>query len=92
MTYLQKKIMNQVLNDLSAIYIDSWLLAMDRNEFREGIDDEDLDIEWHLEDYTTVRFTYTCRIKNYNLNWLVKQFHWDEMDSWVDKNYSLYSW
>ena len=76
----QKKLFNQVLNDLSAIYIDSFLFGKSYDDFEV----------YTLDNYTEVEFCYTNKTETYDeigMAWLVKQFHYETIDCWEDWTY-----
>jgi hypothetical protein len=76
----QKKLMNQVLNDLIGIYIDSYF-------FGEEYDDGEF---YSLENYSPIKFCYTNKTETYEeigMDWLVKQFHYDTIDCWKEWYY-----
>ena len=79
----QKKLFNQVLNDITAIYIDSYLYGDDYDKsFDNSVDS--------LESYTDVKFCYSNKTETYEeigMAWLVKQFHYDSIDCWKDWTY-----
>ena len=80
----QKKIMKQICNDLSAVYIDSYLYGSDYIKLceEEGF--------YCLDEYTPVKFCFTDKTYTYQeigISWLIKQFHGEELDCWEDWTY-----
>jgi len=79
----QKKIMKQICNDISAVYIDSYLFG--------NMEDEDTEpYGYYFGNYTPVKFTFTDKTETHieiGIAWLIRHFHPNDTTLWKDWSY-----
>jgi hypothetical protein len=79
----QKQNMKQICNDISAVYIDSWL-------FGNMEDEETEPYNYDFANYTSVKFTFTDMTETYSeigIAWLIRHFHPDDTTLWQGWSY-----
>ena len=79
----QKKIMKQICNDISAVYIDSYL-------YGNMEDEETRPYGYYFGNYTPVKFTFTDKTETYSeigIAWLIRHFHPNDTTLWQGWSY-----